>query len=84
MAPHRRAFHLHIHQRSDTDELAWSVTRSLWTARNPTRSAFLGTGLIKMAVEGGTPPEVALAVLRAAVAQYEAMIRAGEAEFREV
>lgn len=74
---HRRTFHLHVNQRaSRPGYVSWSATRTLWRVGTAGRSDVLGQGELELTTEGGTPAETGLALFRAALAAYEAQIRA--------
>lgn len=71
-----RSYHLHASKSLlRRGVLRWSVTRTTWGPGSTGVSGLLGTGELELTVEGGTAGEQGLAVLRAALAAYEAQLR---------
>lgn len=80
---HRRSFNLHVVQAAGSDTARWTAHRSLWTPKATTRSAMLGTGLVRLTAEGGTTSEIAHALLRAALAEFRLHLDSDDAGLQE-
>lgn len=76
----RRSFHLHVfHSEDNPYALRWIASRSVFKLRVGSRSGQLAGGTLDLMYEGGTPHEVAIVLLTAALREMERQVRDGEA-----